>query len=381
MPTYVYKFVDTGETIEVQQGFHDENLTVIAHPDSGELLPVKKVFTPVGVTFKGSGFFKTDNRGKKSSSTSGTKESKDAGSSSSDAGSSSSRRPATRRARRAHVVGSPVPLVGQHVERFEFVLRQLTAHRSPPIGPSSVDSVGSDRLPPIVHRSEETPMHVAARARLVLARRPWVYWALVAALAALAAATVHGEMSRSPPSVTAGGRPEPCWSPAISSSPVTRSPPISSTLPIAAVPDDALAHAPSGARVRQRVAVGEVLTGLDVTGRSGPAALAEPGTVVVAISDPLARDVTTGLDVQVAAEGLVIAERAQVTGVVDDVIFIAVGSGEAPSGGRGLPDRRREPALSPVTDHRERRPGVSEVRWRPRSARPHRGRSDRSRTA
>ncbi|TFH13268.1 MAG: FmdB family transcriptional regulator [Acidimicrobiales bacterium] len=68
MPTYVYKFVDTGETIEVQQGFHDENLTEIAHPDSGEVLPVKKVFTPVGVTFKGSGFFKTDNRGKKSAS-------------------------------------------------------------------------------------------------------------------------------------------------------------------------------------------------------------------------------------------------------------------------------------------------------------------------
>ncbi len=81
MPTYVYKFVDTGETIEVQQGFHDDNLTEIAHPDSGELLPVKKVFTPVGVTFKGSGFFKTDNRGKKTS-TSSTKESKDPGSSS-----------------------------------------------------------------------------------------------------------------------------------------------------------------------------------------------------------------------------------------------------------------------------------------------------------
>ncbi len=69
MPTYVYKFVETGETIEVQQGFHDDNLTEIAHPDSGEVLPVKKVFTPVGVTFKGSGFFKTDNRGKKSATT------------------------------------------------------------------------------------------------------------------------------------------------------------------------------------------------------------------------------------------------------------------------------------------------------------------------
>ena len=93
MPTYVYKFVDTGETIEVQQGFHDENLTEIAHPDSGEVLPVKKVFTPVGVTFKGSGFFKTDNRGKKpaaSTAPSGAKESKDTSSSSSDTKSSSS---------------------------------------------------------------------------------------------------------------------------------------------------------------------------------------------------------------------------------------------------------------------------------------------------
>ncbi|HSP29733.1 MAG TPA: FmdB family transcriptional regulator [Ilumatobacteraceae bacterium] len=93
MPTYVYKFVDSGETIEVQQGFHDENLTEIAHPDSGEVLPVKKVFTPVGVTFKGSGFFKTDNRGKKSAAStapSGAKDSKDTSSSSGDKSSSSS---------------------------------------------------------------------------------------------------------------------------------------------------------------------------------------------------------------------------------------------------------------------------------------------------
>jgi predicted nucleic acid-binding Zn ribbon protein len=91
MPTYVYKFVDTGETIEVQQGFHDDNLTEIAHPDTGELLPVKKVFTPVGVTFKGSGFFKTDNRGKKSATTpASSSDSSTAGSSSSETAGSKS---------------------------------------------------------------------------------------------------------------------------------------------------------------------------------------------------------------------------------------------------------------------------------------------------
>ncbi len=67
MPTYVYKFLDTNETIEVQQSFTDDPLTEAAHPVTGEVLPVKKVFLPVGVTFKGDGFYKTDSRSKKSS--------------------------------------------------------------------------------------------------------------------------------------------------------------------------------------------------------------------------------------------------------------------------------------------------------------------------
>lgn len=68
MPTYVYKFIDTGETIEVQQAFTDEALTEYPHPADGVTRPVKKVFQPVGVTFKGGGFYKTDSRGGSSSS-------------------------------------------------------------------------------------------------------------------------------------------------------------------------------------------------------------------------------------------------------------------------------------------------------------------------
>ena len=60
MPTYVYRFVDSGETIEVQQAFSDDPLTEAVHPGTGEVKAVKKVFTPVGVTFKGGGFYKTD---------------------------------------------------------------------------------------------------------------------------------------------------------------------------------------------------------------------------------------------------------------------------------------------------------------------------------
>ena len=68
MPTYVYKFLDTGETIEIQQAFTDDALTEAPHPSDGSMRPVKKVFQPVGVTFKGGGFYKTDSRGGSSSS-------------------------------------------------------------------------------------------------------------------------------------------------------------------------------------------------------------------------------------------------------------------------------------------------------------------------
>jgi predicted nucleic acid-binding Zn ribbon protein len=89
MPTYVYKFLETGETIEVQQSFTDAALTEATHPVSGASMAVKKVFLPVGVTFKGDGFYKTDSRASKKGSSSGTSGS-ESSSSSSDSGSSSS---------------------------------------------------------------------------------------------------------------------------------------------------------------------------------------------------------------------------------------------------------------------------------------------------
>ena len=94
MPTYVYKFTDTGETIEVHQAFTDDALTEYPHPADGTVRPVKKVFQPVGVTFKGGGFYKTDSRGGSSSSsgaapTSASSTSESSSGSSSDSSSTS----------------------------------------------------------------------------------------------------------------------------------------------------------------------------------------------------------------------------------------------------------------------------------------------------
>nr|WP_111719165.1 FmdB family zinc ribbon protein [Homoserinimonas sp. OAct 916] len=58
MPTYSYLCTDCAHEFDIQQSFADESLTVC--PACGGVL--RKVFSPVGVAFVGSGFYRTDSR-------------------------------------------------------------------------------------------------------------------------------------------------------------------------------------------------------------------------------------------------------------------------------------------------------------------------------
>lgn len=58
MPTYQYVCTACGHELETVQGFSDDPLTECAEC-RGRL---RKVFSPVGVVFKGSGFYHTDSR-------------------------------------------------------------------------------------------------------------------------------------------------------------------------------------------------------------------------------------------------------------------------------------------------------------------------------
>ena len=58
VPTYQYTCTDCGEPVEAVQKFTDEPLTICA-ACGGKL---RKVFSPVGIVFKGSGFYRTDSR-------------------------------------------------------------------------------------------------------------------------------------------------------------------------------------------------------------------------------------------------------------------------------------------------------------------------------
>ncbi len=59
MPLYSYRCNNCGVQIERRQGFNDPPLKKC--PECGEN-ELRKVFSPVGILFKGPGFYSTDNR-------------------------------------------------------------------------------------------------------------------------------------------------------------------------------------------------------------------------------------------------------------------------------------------------------------------------------
>ena len=65
MPTYEYVCTTCDTPLEVVQSIHEPSLTDCPSCDGGRL---RKVFGNVGVVFKGSGFYRTDSRGKSTAS-------------------------------------------------------------------------------------------------------------------------------------------------------------------------------------------------------------------------------------------------------------------------------------------------------------------------
>ena len=68
MPTYAYTCTVCGHSFDVHQSFADAPLTVCPEC-SGKL---RKVFSPVGVVFKGSGFYRNDARSSSKATKAGT---------------------------------------------------------------------------------------------------------------------------------------------------------------------------------------------------------------------------------------------------------------------------------------------------------------------
>ncbi|WP_145745228.1 FmdB family zinc ribbon protein [Saccharopolyspora dendranthemae] len=85
MPTYQYACTECDHRFEQVQSFSEDSLTECPQC-TGRL---RKLFNAVGIVFKGSGFYRTDNRSS-SSSSSGSSSSTESGSSSNTSSGSSS---------------------------------------------------------------------------------------------------------------------------------------------------------------------------------------------------------------------------------------------------------------------------------------------------
>ena len=102
MPTYQYACTECDHSFEEVQSFSDDSLTTC--PACGGRL--RKVFNAVGVVFKGSGFYRTDNRAENRSGSSTSAPAAEKSSSGSESSSSEKATPKTTPATAASSTGS-----------------------------------------------------------------------------------------------------------------------------------------------------------------------------------------------------------------------------------------------------------------------------------
>ncbi|MGX5695633.1 FmdB family zinc ribbon protein [Agromyces soli] len=86
MPTYSYRCTECGNAFDIHQAFSDDALTV-CEVCGGKL---RKLFNTIGVTFNGSGFYRTDSRSGGSGGSDASKGGSSGGSTSSSSSSGSS---------------------------------------------------------------------------------------------------------------------------------------------------------------------------------------------------------------------------------------------------------------------------------------------------
>ncbi len=178
-----------------------------------------------------------------------------------------------------------------------------------------------------------TPRRAIPALRLALARRPWIRWLAIAAAAVTAGWLVLGQLQAVEDARRSWTQQRTVF---VATHDHAAGDPLvveERDLPAAAVPASALDESPVGSVARQRIGVGEVVTAVDVVAGPGPAAAADEGDVVVAISDPLLQgamaNVSVGLQVAVHSEGIVLADEARIVAIDGDVVFVALNRGDA----------------------------------------------------
>lgn len=174
-------------------------------------------------------------------------------------------------------------------------------------------------------------MSVLALVRHRLARSPWIYWAVIAALAILAGAAVSSATSGVDAARRSWGEIRSVY---VASADVAPGDQLAGRverreLPAPAVPAQAVAEVDPAAVARQHVAAGEVIVRVDVAAAGSPQALIPAGWLAVAIAEPVPSGATTGDLVQVASGGVVLSDEGVVVATSAGTVVVAVPAGDA----------------------------------------------------
>ena len=172
-------------------------------------------------------------------------------------------------------------------------------------------------------------MQITVRIRQELARRPWLHWLLVAALAATAAGAARAVVVRADAErqrwgtvadvlvATADVAPGDLLTTAVEQR----------QLPVAMIPPGAVRDVDSGQLARQHVSVGEVVTEVDVAPGAGPQSLVPPGHVAVPVDEAVASGAAIGDRVMVAADGIELARGVVVAAGETPVVAVPARDG------------------------------------------------------
>ncbi len=173
-------------------------------------------------------------------------------------------------------------------------------------------------------------MSVATRVRFTLARRPWIRWMAVVALALTVAQIVRNtdaDLAR------AREQWEETRTVLVASQPHEPGEEFVVEVreyPVVAVPPGSIHEIPPGSITRRHLGAGQVVVDEHLTGGSGPTALAESGQVVVAVTHAGSAPPPIGTRVQIVGEGILLSTGATVVGVDGAVSWVAVSELDAP---------------------------------------------------
>jgi hypothetical protein len=174
-------------------------------------------------------------------------------------------------------------------------------------------------------------MNPLAKARHVLARRPWLYWAAVVALAAGAAvAAGHAAASVDDARRQWGATRDVV----VATADLAPGDPLAGHVerrsrPGPMIPSAAVTTVEPTARARQHVSTGEILVRPDVAAIGSPQDMIPAGWAAIAVAEAVPSGAQVGDAVSAASGGVVLAEHGVVVGRSGEAVLVAVPAAQA----------------------------------------------------